>query len=168
MELSNLMKKSFSGPMKWVVILAFVILSTLLLNYSNSFITFDNMENGNNEQEQEQEVITSPSASIPIENAPPTTTTSSTATPSDLLPAANSGQNGWDVLGTVSTSAGANPDLLEAGYHTGIDTIGQSLRNANLQLRSDPFIPITDTGPWNQTTIEQTNVQVPFNLGGNC
>ena len=31
--------------------------------------------------------------------------------------------------------------LLRAGYHIGINTVGQSLRNANLQLRSEPANP---------------------------
>lgn len=163
MELLNLMKKSFTGSMKWVLILAFVILCMLMLDYSRKYTTFDNMENEDNKQEEEQEKETTSEVEIPTANVSETTS----ANPSDLLPAANSGENGWDVLNSVSTTAGANPDLLEAGYHTGIDTIGQSLRNANLQLRSDPSIPITDTGPWNQTTIEKTNVQVPFNLGSN-
>ena len=35
----------------------------------------------------------------------------------------------------------ANVSLLRAGYHIGINTVGQSLRNANLQLRSEPANP---------------------------
>jgi hypothetical protein len=163
MELLNLMKKSFTGSMKWVVILAFVILCMLMLDYSRKYATFDNMENENNEQEQEQEEEKKEETSSAV--VIPTASATTSANPSDLLPTSNSGQNGWDVLNSVGTTAGANPDLLEAGYHTGIDTIGQSLRNANLQLRSDPAIPLQNTGPWNQTTIEPTNVQVPFNLG---
>jgi hypothetical protein len=57
------------------------------------------------------------------------------------------------------------PDLLQAGYHIGLDTIGQSLRNANLQLRSDPIIPKSDVGPWNQSTIEADMGRVPLELG---
>ena len=46
-----------------------------------------------------------------------------------------------------------NVSLLRAGYHIGINTVGQSLRNANLQLRSEPANPQVNVGPWNQTTI---------------
>ena len=46
-----------------------------------------------------------------------------------------------------------NVSLLKAGYHIGINTVGQSLRNANLQLRSEPANPQLNVGPWNQTTI---------------
>lgn len=162
MELMSLMKKSFTGSMKWFLILGFVILSMLLINYSTKFVKFDNMENENNESPTE-DVEDEPSAEVAV--SPTETAVSASINPSDLLPAPNSGENGWDVLEGVGTTDGANPDLLEAGHHTGIDTVGQSLRNANLQLRSDPAIPLQDTGPWNQTTIDATNVQVPFNLG---
>jgi len=53
---------------------------------------------------------------------------------------------------------------LQAGYHIGLDTIGQTLKNANQQLRSDPVIPKTNVGPWNQSTIEP-GFQVPLEIG---
>jgi hypothetical protein len=162
MELMNWMKKSFNGSMKWVVILAFVLLSMLLLDYSKKYNTFDNMADMNTESQVEGDEDES---SVEVNIPKAQSNVSASSNPSDLLPASNSGKNGWDVLNSVGTTAGANPDLLEAGHHTGIDTVGQSLRNANLQLRSDPSIPKQDTGPWNQTTIDATNVQVPFNLG---
>jgi hypothetical protein len=40
-----------------------------------------------------------------------------------------------------------------------------SLRNANMSIRSDPLIPKTDTGPWNQTTIEPDKTRTPFEIG---
>jgi len=45
-------------------------------------------------------------------------------------------------------------NLLNAGYHLGVDTVGSSLRNANRQLRSEPANPQVKVSPWNQTTIE--------------
>jgi hypothetical protein len=57
------------------------------------------------------------------------------------------------------------PDLLQAGYHIGLDTIGQTLRNANQQLRSDPIIPVQQVGPWNQTTMEPDLGRVPLEIG---
>jgi len=85
--------------------------------------------------------------------------------PGDLLPAdANSD---WAAL-NPSLNAGATPDLLQAGYHIGLDTIGQTLRNANLQLRSDPVIPKQDVGPWAQSTIEPDLGRVPLEIGYGC
>ena len=57
------------------------------------------------------------------------------------------------------------PDLLQAGYHIGLDTIGQTLRNPTYDLRSDPVIPKQDVGPWNQSTIEPDLARVPLELG---
>jgi hypothetical protein len=81
---------------------------------------------------------------------------------SSLLPADNNSD--WAKL-NPTVSASATPDLLQAGYHIGLDTIGQTLKNANYQLRSDPIIPKQDTGPWLQSTIEPDLGRVPLEIG---
>jgi hypothetical protein len=45
-------------------------------------------------------------------------------------------------------------NFLEAGSHIGLDTIGQSLRNANYQLRADPPNPKKNVSPWMNSTIQ--------------
>jgi hypothetical protein len=87
------------------------------------------------------------------------------ANPSDLLPQDQNSQ--WAALNPSTMNQGdvLMPDLLQAGYHIGLDTIGQTLRNPNLQLRSDPIISKSDTGPWNQSTIEPDLGRVPLELG---
>lgn len=87
------------------------------------------------------------------------------ANPSDLLPIDQNSQ--WSALNPNSMNKGdvLMPDLLQAGYHIGLDTIGQTLRNPNLQLRSDPLIQKADIGPWNQSTIEPDVGRVPLELG---
>jgi hypothetical protein len=79
--------------------------------------------------------------------------------PQDLLPRGSSGQwnNGKGELGGVN--------LLKAGYHMGIDTVGQTLRNANLQLRSEPPNPQQAVGPWNQTTIVPETMRPSLEIG---
>ena len=75
--------------------------------------------------------------------------------PKDLLPKDSNSQ--WANLNPVQSQG--MPDLLQAGSHYGIDSIGQSMRNANLQLRSDPYIPINDNiSPWNNSTIEPSGL----------
>jgi hypothetical protein len=74
------------------------------------------------------------------------------ANPSELLPSDANSQ--WASLNPVNQSNPQMPDMLQAGYHIGLDTIGQTMKNANLQLRPDPVIEKKDTGPWNQSTIE--------------
>jgi hypothetical protein len=57
------------------------------------------------------------------------------------------------------------PDLLQAGSLIGLDTIGQTLKNPNLQLRSDPIIVKQNVGPWNNSTYEADLGRVPLELG---
>ena len=66
---------------------------------------------------------------------------------------------------TLEPKGVMGPDLLSAGHHIGIDTIGQSLRNANQQLRSDPVISKQDVGPWHNSTIEADTTRIPLELG---
>jgi len=82
--------------------------------------------------------------------------------PESLLP--EDTNSDWARL-NPSMNAGTTPDLLQAGYHIGLDTIGQTLRNANLQLRSDPIIPKMEVGPWAQSTIEPDIGRVPLEIG---
>ena len=82
--------------------------------------------------------------------------------PDSLLP--DDSNSDWARL-NPTMNAGTTPDLLQAGYHIGLDTIGQTLRNANLQLRSDPIIPKMEVGPWAQSTIEPDIARVPLEIG---
>jgi hypothetical protein len=68
----------------------------------------------------------------------------------------------------VPSGQGALTDqnFLTAGYHIGINTVGQSLRNANRQLRSEPPNPQVRVSPWNQTTIEPDINRRPMEIGG--
>jgi len=90
-------------------------------------------------------------------------TAQAVASPQDLLPQDQNSQ--WAALNPVAQGNIAAPDLLQAGYHIGLDTIGQTLRNANLQERSDPIIPKTTVGPWMQSTIEPDLGRVPLEVG---
>ena len=83
----------------------------------------------------------------------------STQNPSDLLPKDTNSQ--WSQLNPIGKGDLSNINLLKAGSHIGIDTVGTSLRNANLQLRSEEPNPVVNTGPWNQTTMEAD----PFKQG---
>jgi hypothetical protein len=87
----------------------------------------------------------------------------SVANPADLLP--NDANSKWASLNPVSQNNPQLPDMLQAGYHIGLDTIGQTMKNANLQLRSDPIISKVDVGPWNQSTLEPDLMRVPLEVG---
>jgi hypothetical protein len=80
--------------------------------------------------------------------------------PKSLLP--SDSNSSWAAL-NPSMNLGAMPDLLQAGQHIGMSST--TLRNANLQLRSDPAISKQDVGPWMQTTIEPDMGRVPMEIG---
>jgi hypothetical protein len=84
--------------------------------------------------------------------------------PSDLLPI-SSPNSQWSELNPSGKGELSNINFLKAGYHIGIDTIGQSLRNANLQLRSEPPNPQLNVGPWNQSTITPDFIRPPLEIG---
>ncbi len=44
-------------------------------------------------------------------------------------------------------------EYLSSGYHIGVNTVGQSLRNANRQIRSEPPNPQVSVSPWLNSTI---------------
>ena len=83
--------------------------------------------------------------------------------PAELLPKDTNSQ--WAQLNPSGQGELANVNLLKAGYHIGIDTIGQTLRNANLQIRSEPPNPQLYVGPWNTSTIEPDFMRPPLEIG---
>ena len=95
--------------------------------------------------------------------APSTCNTANIQNPSELLPKDKNSQ--WAQLNPSGKGELANVNLLRAGYHIGIDTIGQSLRNANLQIRSEPPNPQLYVGPWMQSTIEPDYFRPPLEIG---
>tara|TARA_B100000886_G_C20383198_1_gene474843 strand:+ start:443 stop:1036 length:594 start_codon:yes stop_codon:yes gene_type:complete len=82
--------------------------------------------------------------------------------PKELLPSDNN--NEWSNI--MPNNDLKNVGMLNAGHHVGINTVGSSLRNANLQIRSEPVIPQTNIGPWNNTTIEADNLRRNLEIGG--
>ena len=84
--------------------------------------------------------------------------------PADLLP--NSSANDWSNLNPVSSSDLRNINLLNPTQLVGINTQGSSLRNSNLQIRSEPANPRTNTNcPWNISTIETDTFRRPLEIG---
>ena len=83
--------------------------------------------------------------------------------PSDLLP--KDMNSDWSNINPANADL-KNINLLSAGQLIGINTVGSSLRNPNLQERSEPVIPKTNIGPWNNSTIESDNLRRPLEIGG--
>jgi hypothetical protein len=84
-------------------------------------------------------------------------------TSADLLPAdANSL---WAQVNPSGQGSLADQNFLTAGFHIGINTVGQSLRNANRQLRSEPANPQIAVSPWLNSTIEPDLMRQPLEIG---
>ena len=77
--------------------------------------------------------------------------------PEDLLP--KDQDNIW------ASGNDSNINYLESGHHIGINTVGQSLKNANRQIRSEPANPRDAVSPWNQSTIEPDSMRKQLELG---
>lgn len=165
----------FFSKEKIIIFIALFILGYTMFSYSNSkgsiYDAMDDGQSGDDSSKSSQPSLKETSAqnvqpeSAPSANAPNGYAVQPVANPSDLLP--NDQNSQWSALNPVAMNQGnvAMPDLLQAGYHIGLDTIGQTLRNANLQLRSDPIIDKQNIGPWNQSTIEPDFARVPLEVG---
>lgn len=84
--------------------------------------------------------------------------------PSSLLP--NDVNSKWSNLNPQGDGQLKNVNLLQAGSLIGINTVGSSMRNANLQERSEPPNPQGSVSPWNNSTIQPDSVRKPLEIGG--
>jgi len=89
-----------------------------------------------------------------ITTAPTSCYPQNTLGPGDLLPSGESKQI-QDFNNTYPVGEGIlkGVNFLDAGFHVGVNTIGQSLRNANLNLRAEPQNPQVKVSPWMNSTI---------------
>ena len=84
-------------------------------------------------------------------------------TANDLLPAASEADE-WAEENPEGDGMVADKNFLTAGHHIGIDSVGQTLKNANYGLRSEPSIPREDVGPWLNSTIEADTNRRPLEI----
>jgi hypothetical protein len=73
-------------------------------------------------------------------------------TPSELLP--KDKNSVWAEQNPMGPGSLKGKNFLSAGALLGVNTVGQSLRNANLQLRSEPPNPQMPVSIFNQSTIQ--------------
>lgn len=169
------------GSLKFYLLIA--VLVYLVLNYNSlKSMVLGGMQNNEVEKEGDVDVGANnfqPSEPLgqnagPAEASGMTSSTSgaesncarqTVSDPKDLLPADENTE--FSKLNPMGSGDLMNVNLLKAGHHIGINTVGTSLRNANLQLRSEPANPRMDTGPWNNTTIEADNFRKHLEIGSN-
>ena len=73
-------------------------------------------------------------------------------TPSELLP--KDGNSVWAEQNPMGSGSLRGKNFLSAGALIGVNTVGQSLRNANYQLRSEPPNPQVPVSVFQNSTIE--------------
>ena len=89
--------------------------------------------------------------------------------PDDLLPQDKKNDvNNFNKEYPVSEGILKGVNFLESGYQVGVNTVGQSLRNANQQLRSEPANPQVNVSPWQNTTIGPDLARRPLESGEDC
>lgn len=79
--------------------------------------------------------------------------------PNNLLP--NDKNSSWSQIVPQNN---IQNNMLDTTQLIGIDTIGTSFRNPNLQLRSEPPNPQKNVSPWMQTTIAPDTYRRSFEL----
>jgi hypothetical protein len=84
-------------------------------------------------------------------------------TPSELLP--KDMNSVWAEQNPMGPGSLKGKNFLSAGALLGVNTVGQTLRNANLQLRSEPPNPQVQISIFNQSTISPDISHRPLEIG---
>lgn len=147
-----------------LLILGILILGAVIMKYNRDKVTYKDSLTSLNPSSLNGE-DTSNDNYIPVNDLGKAAACNnpSTTNPSDLLP--KNTNNEWSSMNPVTPDL-KNINLLNAGANYGINTVGSSLRNPNLQLRSEPIIPKTNIGPWNNTTIESDPYRRSLEIDG--
>ena len=84
-------------------------------------------------------------------------------TPSELLPKDTGSV--WAEQNPMGSGSLKGKNFLSAGALIGVNTVGQSMRNANLQVRSEPPNPQVAVSIFNQSTISPDISHRPLEIG---
>ena len=175
MKLGKFSLKNQDQLLNVVLGLGFIVVVVVLFRYNtNKSKIMDNMEENKNAAPSVSSEVVGVSAADRNNNfmavsgvATQTPQNSCNAqpvvNPSELLP--NDSNSEWANINPASNDL-KNLNLLNPQEVIGINTVGSSLRNANLQVRSEPAIPKANVGPWNSSTIEPDSFRRPLEIGG--
>ena len=85
--------------------------------------------------------------------------------PEELLPHDTEADE-WSRVNPKGQGSLELKNFLEAGFHTGVDTQANSLRNANQQLRSEPPNPQKPVSIWQNSTISPDPFRKSMEING--
>ena len=92
-----------------------------------------------------------------------------TLTAGDLLPSEESKEiSEFNQNYPIGEGVLKGINFLSSGYHIGVNTVGQSLKNANRQLRSEPPNPQVSVSPWMNSSIGPDLLRRPLEVGDSC
>ena len=102
-----------------------------------------------------------------VQTAPSNCYPQNTLAPQDLLPEGQASEIQQFNEGVPDVGEGIlrGVNYLDAGFHVGVNTVGQSLRNANLSLRAEPPNPRSQVSPWMMSTIDPDLNRRPLSDG---
>lgn len=86
-------------------------------------------------------------------------------TAEDLLPA-DAANSKWAQVNPAGQGDVSNQNFLTSGWAIGINTVSGSLRNANLQLRSEPPNPRSNWPIMNSTIVSDAVLRRPLEISG--
>lgn len=138
------------------------ITAFFLIIASVALILYFTMKKENMEQVEAPKLEVKVEAPVPavmeatMAPSTPVLETKGEITPSDLLPVEQEVKNFEKQFPTGEGEA-KDKNYLIAGYNIGINTVGSSLKNANQQLRSDPYIP-RQSVLWNDSSIMSSDL----------
>jgi len=95
-------------------------------------------------------------------NAPSNCYPKNQLNPKDLLP--EDPNSKWAQVNPQGAGDIAGKNYLNAGALIGVNTVGQSLRNASYDLRSEPANPQVAVSPWFNSTIEPDTNRKTFEI----
>jgi len=176
-EIKAMFKSKNGGNI--LVVLAIVAVVYVVMDYERikSSLGLDSMDNMKSDNDEKRESVSNYKPSVAgqqteanvnglntdMQNMPPSCASKQISNPKDLLPADNNSE--FSKMNPSGAGDLMNVNLLRAGHHIGINTVGTSLRNANLQVRSEPPNPRLNTGPWNTSTITSDGHRRPLEIG---
>jgi hypothetical protein len=86
----------------------------------------------------------------------------------DLLPKEAAANSKWAQVNPAGQGDVKDQNFLQAGYHVGLNTTAGTMKNANLQIRSEPPNPRTVVSPFLNSSYEPDVMRRPLEIGENC
>ena len=176
-DIKSMFKSKSGGNV--LVVLAIVAVVYVVMDYERikSSLGLDSMDNMKSDKTEKQAPVFNYKPSVAdqpteanvnglntdMQNLPPSCASKQISNPRDLLPADSNSE--FSKMNPSGSGDLKDVNLLSAGSLIGIDTVGNTLRNANLQVRSEPANPQMNVGPWHNTTIAPDTMRVPLEVG---